>query len=309
MNKVVVICGADDVEMNAVEQLAFTANFTVVAAAVGEVRCHPGNAYKFNSLLSVDGVVDDPATLFEGAARVITVECAPTPDFAYPAGTRIIKIDHHKEGDYGWGLPADKFLEASSIGQLWAMITKEDLFVDPDEWSFDYFDGKNAHFRAMSNGHWQSEGDYSVVPVPRDVMYTAAADHCLEAAYRGRCPGIDPDALMAWRAESRATFQRRPVADVLADVEAARVRLRDALGDRQYADLRGESIPELPEAACREGVAYLATQSDRDGRKKVVLGGAASPELVRSFMNGEVVPGLTDYYGNPDRGFAGGYIS
>lgn len=35
--------------------------------------------------------------------------------------------------------------------------------------------------------------------------------------------------------------------------------------------------------------------------------GAASPELVRQFMDGKIVPGLKNYYGDPARGFAGGY--
>jgi hypothetical protein len=34
---------------------------------------------------------------------------------------------------------------------------------------------------------------------------------------------------------------------------------------------------------------------------------AAPPDLVRRFLSGEIVPGLVDYYGDPARGFAGGY--
>src|SRR5690606_28418019 len=122
---------------------------------------------------------------------------------------------------------------------------------------------------------------------------TAAADHCLEAAYRGRCPGVDPDALMRWRAESRAAFQGRSVEAVLADITAARERLQEVTsahcdpayhryvldGGVYVADLRGEHIPELPEAAAREGIPFLASVKERDGREKVVLQ-AASPALV-----------------------------
>jgi len=147
---------------------------------------------------------------------------------------------------------------------------------------------------------------------------------------------VDPDALMRWRAKSRAAFQSRPVAAVLADVVAARARLLDAYGTPcrecggrggaigggsleavgepchaagvHAADLRGPTIPELPEAACREGIPYLATVRDRDGREKVVIG-AASPYLIRRFLAGGIVPGLVDYYGDPDRGYAGAYIA
>src|SRR5690606_4181877 len=37
---------------------------------------------------------------------------------------------------------------------------------------------------------------------PDSPVFAAAADHCLAAAYRGECPGIDPNALMRWRVET-----------------------------------------------------------------------------------------------------------
>jgi alpha-D-ribose 1-methylphosphonate 5-triphosphate diphosphatase PhnM len=52
----------------------------------------------------------------------------------------------------------------------------------------------------------------------------------------------------------------------------------------------------------------IASVTDRDGRIKVVLQ-AAPPELVTQFMAGEIVPGLVDMYGDPARGFAGGYVA
>src|SRR5690606_34614139 len=150
--------------------------------------------------------------------------------------------------------------------------------------------------------------------IPQRYVFAAAADHCLAAAYRGECPGVDPDALMRWRVETRAAYQGRPVAELLEDVEQSRARLRAApvvaLGERLTArDLRGEHVPELPEAAVREGLAYLATVTDRDGRRKIVLG-AADEETVRAFME-KWAPreGLADLYGDPARGFAGGYIA
>src|SRR5690606_42081711 len=48
-----------------------------------------------------------------------------------------------------------------------------------------------------------------LIVIPDRYVLAAAADHCLAAAYRGECPGVDPDALMRWRVESRAAFQGR----------------------------------------------------------------------------------------------------
>src|SRR5690606_24913959 len=67
-----------------------------------------------------------------------------------------------------------------------------------------------------------------VALIPSPLILAAAADHCLAAAYAGECPGVDPDALMVWRAETRAAFQGRSPDDILADVERARQALREA---------------------------------------------------------------------------------
>jgi len=70
------------------------------------------------------------------------------------------------------------------------------------------------------------------------------------------------------------------------------------------------SVPELPDAASREGAAYIATVSDGRGRPKVVLGGCTTPEMVRAFLDHWAPQqGLVDCYGDPARGFAGGYMA
>src|SRR5690606_12426626 len=49
----------------------------------------------------------------------------------------------------------------------------------------------------------------AISAIPHDLVLTAAADHCLGAAYRGECPGVDTDELLAYRVASRARFQHR----------------------------------------------------------------------------------------------------
>jgi hypothetical protein len=45
--------------------------------------------------------------------------------------------------------------------------------------------------------------------IPQRYVLAAAADHCLAAAYRGECHGVDPDALMRWRVE-KDFYSKRP---------------------------------------------------------------------------------------------------
>jgi hypothetical protein len=195
-------------------------------------------------------------------------------------------------------------------------------------------------------------------PTPEQRLI-AAADHCLAAAYRRECPGVDPDALMHWRAASRAAFQRRNLADVLADVEQARKAIRTApevvllpstgqhcgnlrsncgCGEKSYGsgdpgastsygtgdcycrcedcspvtarDLRAHGqLRELPEASAREGICFIAEGLPLpDGRRKVVCQ-SGSPDQIRAFMETWApAQGLVDIYGDPARGFAGGYL-
>lgn len=75
------------------------------------------------------------------------------------------------------------------------------------------------------------------------------------------------------------------------------------------ADFGDATVPELPEAAARDGVPFLATVTAPDGRRKVGLM-AAPAEVVAEWMQVHApAAGLVDIYGAPARGFAGGYQS
>src|SRR5690606_30679244 len=314
------------------------------------------------------------------------VECTvPVPDKA-----SVQRIDHHRPGDHGYGRPPAEFLTASSIGQVISVLLAAYYRQRPPRALVGWLLETTSALRYTQRGHstrvsgesfgalfraddgfwcsWYPSGcvDYTnrdCYVVNDWVLYTAAADHCLGAAYRGECPGVDPDALLRWRVEQRARFQGRNAEQILEDIERARdllsdpdtvelapgIRVVDVRGyclvthDCGRKELRHENymdhvshkhgcpgspytprqwcngwtvepgIPELPDAAAREGVAYLATVSvdgsGRECRPKIVLGGCTTPEMVRAFLE-DWAPahGLVDCYGDPARGFAGGYL-
>ncbi|MBS3784957.1 MAG: hypothetical protein KGY78_10995 [Anaerolineae bacterium] len=74
-----------------------------------------------------------------------------------------------------------------------------------------------------------------------------------------------------------------------------------------HGPCRHEPWPELPEAAAREGIGYIAGPlATPDGRQKYTCSG--DPGQVEAFLaNASRLFGLTDLYGDPARGFAGGY--
>ena len=253
--KFLVVLGAFDPEMRAIEEIVLTHGHLVVEALSKGKRVTSRTAYE----------ADIPPCDDEQ----VWVECRPREGFG---STKAIIVDHHLPGDPGYGGPAHMYWQASSLGQVCALV-----------------------------GHEPSNR----------LRLIAAADHCLSAAYRGECPGIDPDRLYRWRIDSRAAFQRRDRKDVMANIESSVRLLEQApkleLGGEEVADLRifQRPVSEVAEATALSGIPCLVHGHCRG---KVRLIGSRGP-AVRRFLRNQV-PGidLSGLYGDPARGFAGGYV-
>jgi hypothetical protein len=316
------VLGAEDPEMGVIETLLRACGERVEYALARGERVSPREAYQARLSPSAD---------LRDVTEVILVECDLVGnEIAHINSVR--RVDHHRPGDPGYGQPPAEFLSASSLGQVILLLGRLDALPDKfgeerwlsDEESLNPVSGAflwaperdavGPGWAHRAPAGWVTRCGAYVWTVPPAIVLAAAADHCLAAAYRGECLGVDPDALMRWRAETRARHQGRSVEDILADVERAREVLRSAPdmhlgGGQAVADLRDREVPELPEAAVRDGAAYLAIVTERDGRRKVVLGGHTTPETVKAFIESWApAQGLTDLYGDPARGFAGGYL-
>lgn len=268
--RTIFVLGAKDPEMKLIREVLGFLAFDWVPATHAGKRVYPGNAY----------AADAPPLAWPAFRTVYAVECG-WPDEA----ANVAHIDHHHPGDPGYGKPPAEYFSAASIGQIFALAGR----VLP------------AHDRQADLAALHARYDHLA-------HLAAAADHCLGAAYRGQCPGVDPDELTRWIIERRAAFLRISPQALRARVEASCARIRTLAADG-LADLRGEpggTLPEAPHAACIAGIAVLTEVVDRDGRHKVGLLGASAEQVTR-FLAGELVPGLTGFYGDPARGFAGGY--
>lgn len=317
-NSAIWILGAQDPEMALIEGLLAGRGRAVAhALSPSGARVRPDEAYYGAA----------PGAPVASGDRVVLVECDPV----LPVGAHVVRVDHHRPGDPGYGWPAIDFLAASSLGQVWLRLGEmgalgwrasapealcASLLMDGSDWILHAVAKRGVLFRDQRDLDAQARGDAPArqtvkLPLPREHVLAAAADHCLAAAYRAECPGVDPDELMRWRVETRAAHQGRAVSDVLADIERARQALRAA--PRRYidgipvADLTAiGTVPELPEAAAREGVPFLARLQER-GRTKLVLQ-AAPARAVIDWMEQQRALGRAPY-GDPARGFAGVVIS
>lgn len=279
--KHVFILGAPDPEMNAIEQVLRELQAHVVYAGVktdtGIARCHPGNAY------SVNGVIDGVEETFPPS--FVWVECFPAKEI-YPGSTHV-RIDHHNPGDWGYGRPAAQFWEASSIGQLWYYL---------QGWGF------GPAFLDSLKGF-------------RNKYYVAAGDHCPAHAFKGRCPGVDPRKLFELRAEELAAFNKMSQGEWKAAVLAAVEQLEQAptfrFGGEDVAIVE-EEIPLLNHASLISGipVQYRMPGGGRDPRTKIGLLGGDQMCVKEWMLYAGSINGLqlTGIYGDPARGYAGGYL-
>ncbi len=271
---ILVVFGGQDPEEQAARRVAREAGCVLATATtVDGKKVHAGNAYQATGYTVDEGDV-------AGVTDAVTFECAPAAAGELPVAAR---CDHHNPGDAGYGLPAAEYWQASSLGQLCAVLSTE-----PTE----------------------------------ELRMVAAGDHCPADAYVGRCPGVDPETFYAFRLAGKVAFyaanprtvEKANLDKIQAAIEAAKARLLAAPEVDGVRDLRdaGE-IDELPEAGLLLGFAYMAAIPDVDrdrqptGNTKIVLGGHTTPETVERFLGWAktLTNRVGEPYGNPIRGFAG----
>jgi hypothetical protein len=307
-------------------------------------RVSPRTAYDaIDSIAMIDAL----GTSEEPPCGVVLVECdvhSLREELSEEDAALVRRIDHHRHGDPGFGKGPVDFLSGSSLGQVISELACSGLLPKTWEVNFDCTPALLGYFErcdVWTIGSDMGGEDEEIWPlvVPHDLVVTAACDHCLHHAWAGRCPGVTRDDVREFRALQAATRPVEPKSEeqYRADLVWAVAALSEAptldldpcacgqslsshdRGDGdcvecgtpfiRVADMRAVHVPELPDAACYQSEPYIATVTDRDGRTKVVIGGAASDRAINAFMKQwGPAQGLTGIYGDPARGFAGGYL-
>lgn len=305
------ILGAADPEMIQIERLLIRCEVPYgFALDARGTRVHSENAYR------AQGVSESK----DGNARSVWVECGPEDERI----RRQIVIDHHRPGDPGYGRHPSQFLPASSLGQSIAVLAAHGML--PPAWrAFERnaipFVKGSWHYVVRDSlwcnwlyqaGRWYCLGcDGFFHEIPTNLVLAAAADHCLGHAYRQRCPGVTVEALREWRAKSRAKWQGIPLEQLYRDIEDAVDQLRQLptveVGGYEYR-LAETRFKELPEASALLGEPVIYSQIDRrSGRLKVAVRNGCVQQM-KSWMSW-ARSHMKDVYGDPARGFAGGYLT
>lgn len=181
-----------------------------------------------------------------------------------------LRIDHHNPGDPGYEAEPADFMAGSSLGQTLALL--------------------------------------GLAPTP-DQRLLAAADHCLSAAYRGECPGVDPGELLFMRAAWQALMTQRSLTQTMASILNASKQARNRFDTRLGASVFHDPtrMPrDLPEGAAYAGLPVIYRSLMPGGALKEMIKGAGQTEI-QAFMSRHEGLGRR-VYGNPYRGYAGAYI-
>jgi hypothetical protein len=216
-----------------------------------------------------DGVVRQGRDAVPRAAVLAPREPAVFVECAVHGRVPQIQVDHHRPGDAGYEAPPERYLEGASLGQALRLLERE-----PTETQ----------------------------------RLLAAGDHCLTAAYQGRCPGVDPHELLFLRASWQAKISGRTLSDVMEGILDAARRVREhhdsELGEAVFRDPTRHP-KDLAEGAAYAGLPVRYRALMPDGVLKEMLKGAP-PAHIERFMREHEAAGRRTY-GNPYRGYAGSY--
>jgi hypothetical protein len=182
--------------------------------------------------------------------------------------------DHHKPGDPGYGLPAECYWQGSSLGQVCTLLQI----------------GQN-----------------------KPLSIIAASDHCLNHAYQGLCPGVEPVEVRQSRVATRAQFQRISQQQMINKIDAAIAVIKGLptidIGGYPFKDAMDRFVPELPEASAMLNMPIIYTRREpRLGLTKVGVLNGTAPALKAWMKWASEQSYLMQLYGDPDRGYAGAYV-
>jgi hypothetical protein len=276
------ILGAADPEMEQIERLVTTkADCHVAYLAVDGKRVSPYQAAAPSpgGERGTDFLLSPQKGAVLGHSEYCIIDGVPVFDCTTiwvectpPVGLtgNVVLIDHHRPGDAGHGHPIEKSIASSSLGQVAA---------------------------------------YLGVILDERQRYVAACDHNLGAAYQGLIPDIDPTDVVFHRAATAVEY-----GTVYATVEEWHEDFRST-SERLFAvdKVDGfrtlqQTMPLLPDVASFLSEAYEVPIVEPGGRKKIVIGGHTTPDMVSDWLARCDGRGLVGFYGSPERGFAGAYV-
>ena len=253
------ILGGADTEMIEIATVLATTNHSVEYAKIDGVRVNRSEAYE--------------ATHPKPKAFDVWVECKPAQyDKVELYSLGIDLVDHHQEGDIGYDMPASKYWEASSLGQICIKL--------------------------------------GIVATDR-LRYIAAADHCLLAAYHEQCPDVGRDDFIKFRMAFFYRYSKDPFEYLKNLHKNALTCPTVVIGDAELYDISSlldKDRAWVSDMACCFNMKTLSIRQKKN-RFKLFVSNLSSRDI-KAFQE-TYAPSLGEVitcYGDPKRQFAGAVI-
>lgn len=252
------VLGGFDTEMKRIGELLADWGEEVVWARSGPDRVHRAQAYS--------STWPNPKT------TDVWIECSHE-DWSQPEmrSFGITLVDHHNEGDVGYGKPPSEYFEASSIGQVHVLL------------------GKTPN---------------------KESKMIAAADHCLRLAYDSRCPGVGREELKDFRMKFYKEDNPAHYIDETkkAIEKCPRIKINGSFV-WNISKLDNRHTPWLTETCCYYGVKTFKLSKHGD-KYKAFLSNLSSKDLSYFLETQCYTFGVVDMkFGDPKRQFVGVFYS
>jgi hypothetical protein len=256
------ILGGWDTEMIEIAQLLASTDYSVEYAKLGSARVNRSEAYE--------------ATYPTPKPYDVWIECKPTgytKKELYSLGVDL--IDHHQEGDFGYGMPAAKYWEASSLGQVCSKLG---------------------------------------FPRTKRLNHIAAADHCLLSAYHEQCPDIKREDFISFRMSFFEGHVKddEPPFEYLKSLHSRALKCPTiSMGNATLYDLSSLMRTDqkwLSDMGCCFNMKTISIRQKKN-RYKVFVSNLSNSEI--QYFFDVYVPSLgsvLNTYGDPKRQFAGAVI-
>lgn len=260
------VLGGSDTEMKHIESVVRQAGHLVIKASVKGTRVTRARAYN----------ADHPSP----QVGDVWVECQHkdyTKKEMHSLGVDI--VDHHYEGDPGYGRPPAEYWSASSVGQVYSILSLERT--------------------ELAN-------------------MIAAGDHCLYAAYHNMCPDVDQKDFIAHRMAHFGKFSdpdkfSAEYNKVVTAFKRCGVIKLGSLEVRDLTPITERYHSWLADISCLLNIKYVTITPHRkkNGTVKYFVGNLSRKEI--RYFTDELIPSIANevisVYGDPLRQFAGAIIS
>lgn len=307
MENILFVLGADDPEMREIESILDKLLYNYTFASISDKRCTPSNSYKaeyFNIFYN----------------DVVYIECDTNERIH---GERVILIDHHHKGDFGYCLNSDRFLEASSIGQFLKFIFDKDFDYVISNLKYEFTtnndDIPEGYF--FDGSDWKLATSDFIINIPHRIYFIAGIDHCPIAAYNGDCKGIDRNGLLEIRMEAIADNLNIGLCTILTLLKKYTVIIEkiinnfsDKIIDLTHINLgEGDYSPDyliLRELALSNNIPIAVKISVDDKSLYKLMFLSLKEKQVLEILNSKAYKSyqLKDVFGVPARGYAGGFV-